>query len=430
MTCGLLAASCLGRYAPTGVRGDGLATLAISPALIPSPADATALPVNHIRMVAARVSDGTVLGTTTVDVDPAAPNWTLSLDVRLPTPSVDVTLTVSLINVGLGGVESIQFSGVVTPLTLTEGGPTVQPQVPIVRGPPANVLVTGVTVTSAPDTLLEGRSATLGATATTTGPTGPSIYWTVLDTAVLSVTGPTLTGRVPGTGRVVASAGAHVDTATVVVRAAPTLIQVTPDTARLAGVGTQATYSAVVRDVRGATLPTEPLTWRTTTPSVLTSLGGGILQAAGTGTGTVEAVATAAPTVVGRAYAVVTAVATPRVNVRVLKTVDQPQPLVGTRIRFTVSATNFGPGTATNLAVFDTLRRAAFTSPAHNVSVGTLVGDSLWQIPTLASGVTRRGRRASPWQVVWLVSPPRISRCSVQSRRTIRRPSTTPRASP
>jgi hypothetical protein len=61
---------------------------------------------------------------------------------------------------------------------------------------------------------------------------------------------------------------------------------------------------------------------------------------------------------------------------------------VGARIRFTVSATNLGPVAATNVVVFDTLRRAAFTSPSHAVSAGALVGDSLWQIPSLASGAT------------------------------------------
>ncbi|MEQ1857125.1 MAG: hypothetical protein ABL963_11665, partial [Longimicrobiales bacterium] len=64
------------------------------------------------------------------------------------------------------------------------------------------------------------------------------------------------------------------------------------------------------------------------------------------------------------------------------------QPLVGARIRFTVSATNLGPVAASNVAVFDTLRAAAFTSPSHAVSAGALVGDSLWQIPSLASGAT------------------------------------------
>src|SRR5688572_16386392 len=132
LACGLLAASCFGRDAPTGV--DEGVSLAIRAALIPSPADGSALPVNRIRAVAARVSDGAVLGSSISDVDPTAPGWTLSLYVRLPAPTVDVTLTVSLLNVASDGSESVQFSGVATPLTLTDGA-TIQPDVTIVRGP-------------------------------------------------------------------------------------------------------------------------------------------------------------------------------------------------------------------------------------------------------------------------------------------------------
>ncbi|MEQ1857902.1 MAG: hypothetical protein ABL963_15715, partial [Longimicrobiales bacterium] len=263
-------ASCLGPEA-TGVRDDGLAALAISPALIPSPADGSALPINRIRTTALRVSDGAVLGESVTDVSPTAPSWTLSLDVRLPTSTVDVTLTVLLINVASGGGESVEFSGVAGPLTLREGDGPVTPDVPIVRGPPANVFTTGITITSAPDTLAVNGTGTVSATASTSGTVTPTVFWTVLDTAVLSLSGTTLTGRALGTGRVVASAGAFTDTAAVVV----------------------------------ATGTTPP-------------------QA--------------------------------RVDVRVLKTVDQAQPLVGARIRFTVSATNLGPVAASNVAVFDTLR--------------------------------------------------------------------------
>jgi uncharacterized repeat protein (TIGR01451 family) len=76
------------------------------------------------------------------------------------------------------------------------------------------------------------------------------------------------------------------------------------------------------------------------------------------------------------------------VDVELLKTVDRAQPLAGERISFTVSAVNRGPGSATNVAVFDTLRRSVFTSPSHVVSTGALVGDSLWTIPRLDSGQT------------------------------------------
>ncbi|MGE0161056.1 MAG: hypothetical protein AB7T31_16795, partial [Gemmatimonadales bacterium] len=298
--CAILAMSCLGPEGPTDV-GVGSTGIDLQPAVIPSPADASALPINRIRMTVARTTDGVVLGESVVAVDPLQTSWTLALDVRLPAPTVDVTLTVLLVHVEPGGAESVEFSGVAGPLTLRAGEPPVRPEVTIVRGPVANVYTTGVTITTAPDTVVVDQTAPLAASATSSGAVAPTIFWTVLDTAVLSLTGTTLQGRALGTGRVVASAGAHADTASIVVR--------------------------------------------------------------GPSSG-------------------------PRVDVRVQKTVDQPRPLAGARIRFTVSATNLGPAGATNVMVFDTLRRSAFTSPSHSVSAGALVGDSLWQIGALAAGAS------------------------------------------
>jgi hypothetical protein len=221
LACVVFVASCLAPDA-TGVGEGGRAALAISPALIPSPADANALPINRIRTAAVRVSDGVLLAESVTDVSPTDPSWTLSLDVRLPTPTVEVTLTVLLINVSTGGAESVQFSGVAGPLTLREGEGPLTPDIPIVRGPVANVFTTGVTITSSPDTLAVDATGSVSATATTSGTVAPTVFWTVLDTATLSLAGTTLTGRAPGTGRVIASAGAFADTASVVVRTGTT----------------------------------------------------------------------------------------------------------------------------------------------------------------------------------------------------------------
>ncbi|HUF74889.1 MAG TPA: Ig-like domain-containing protein [Longimicrobiales bacterium] len=204
---------------PTAVGGPWQAALPISPALIPSPADAGARPINRIRVTASRASDGSALGSQDFDVSPNADEWVLDFGVTLTTQSVDVMVYVLLINVQ-GGAETVEFSGMAGPLTLTRGaGPLEVPDVPIVRGPLANHFTTGVAVSQAPDTLVEGSTATLRATTTTSGTTPPTVFWTVLDSAVLSVTDSTLTAVAAGIGRVVASAGAHADTASIVVRA-------------------------------------------------------------------------------------------------------------------------------------------------------------------------------------------------------------------
>ena len=44
----------------------------VQPALIPSPADADALPINRIRTTTRRDPDGAVLGESSTDVDPNA----------------------------------------------------------------------------------------------------------------------------------------------------------------------------------------------------------------------------------------------------------------------------------------------------------------------------------------------------------------------
>ncbi|MDX1450839.1 MAG: hypothetical protein R3246_17445, partial [Acidimicrobiia bacterium] len=59
----------------------------------------------------------------------------------------------------------------------------------------------------------------------------------------------------------------------------------------------------------------------------------------------------------------------------------------GDPVTFTVSVANNGPGPVDGLAVWDSLD-VIFESPSHTVSVGSLTGDTLWSIPTLAAGDT------------------------------------------
>jgi uncharacterized repeat protein (TIGR01451 family) len=214
-----LVGSCVGTDAPTGVADGWSVGLPISPALIPSAADGSARPINRIRASAVRTSDDVVLGSVVQDVSPTDGEWTIDLDVTLPSPTEEVMATILLIHVA-EDVESVEFSGLVGPLTLTRGDLLEPADIPIVRGPIANHYVTGLAISAPPDTLQEGSSATLRAAATTSSAAPPTVFWTVLDSAVLSVTDSVVTGVGVGSGRVVASAGAHADTATIVVRSA------------------------------------------------------------------------------------------------------------------------------------------------------------------------------------------------------------------
>jgi len=510
----ILIGSCVGTEAPTGVGVEDVQlTIPINPALVPSPADGGALPINRIRARVSRVSDNTQLGSISVDVTPTAEEWTVTVDARVRAGGDTVSVYVHLIHVE-GDVETIEFSGVVGPLGLTPGEIAEAADIPIVRGPVENVFVTGVSITSAPATLMEGRTATLAAEATTSGTTAPTLFWTVLDSAILAAADSAVTALVPGTGRVVASAGAFADTASIVVTPAPSSVSVSPDTISVVGVGAQATFQAAVLDVRGDTIAGETVVWGTQSGGVVTSLGDGLFEAAAIGTGIVTATSSSDASVVGTSVMVVgssgggpdiqvTVVAndsTPAVgdtvqvtvtvenldvtdgadatalsvmksaqigfpvvgvdvdqgtfdipsgvwtvgaldiglsaqftldlevpagaagqtladsvwvtsvtpsqtnfandtasvqlivpqsgvDVAVLKTIDDPQPLADSTVVFTVSVVNNSTTTVTGLAVFDTLPNQ-FSAPQQSVSTGTLVNDSLWTIPTLAAGDT------------------------------------------
>jgi hypothetical protein len=74
---GLLIASCVGRDSPTdAVREAALVGLTLQPALIPSAADASALPIQRVRTVVARQSDGVVLADERFEGSPTAASWT------------------------------------------------------------------------------------------------------------------------------------------------------------------------------------------------------------------------------------------------------------------------------------------------------------------------------------------------------------------
>lgn len=218
LSLALLVAACFGSDSATGVPGaDGLVGLAIQPALIQSAADGDALPINRIRTVTTRVSDNTVLDDKTVQVDPGATSWDLVLRIRDSGDETVVVIFLYLMNASGDGPASVEFSGRSEPITLV-AGEVISPDIPFVRGPLANLFVTGVTITSAPAVMEVDDVATLEATAETSGSVDPTLFWTSLDPSVIAITGSTATAVTPGTAELVASAGAHSDTVLVIVR--------------------------------------------------------------------------------------------------------------------------------------------------------------------------------------------------------------------
>ena len=209
--------ACFATDSTTGMGGgQAPAELAIQPALIPSPADGGAEPINRIRAVATRVPDHAVLGQTVIDVSPTADSWSVDLTVtQSGEEETTVVVFLYLIHVE-GGVESVQFSGRSDPILLVPGE-MISPDIPIVRGPVANLSVTDVAITSVPTTMVVGETQPLSETVSTSETVEPLIFWTSLDPGVLSLDGSTVTALAPGTADVAASAGAFSDVATITV---------------------------------------------------------------------------------------------------------------------------------------------------------------------------------------------------------------------
>ena len=158
-----LVGSCVSHDSPTSVGERLPAGIVLQPALIPSPADSSALPINRIRVVTARVPDNVVLSDTVVVVQPGDPSWTLNLGVSLSASPTRALAFLYLLNEAVGGARTVEFSGKTDTLTLVSGQTTQPANIPLVRGPIGNLSVTGVTITNASTVVVRG--GTLGLTA-------------------------------------------------------------------------------------------------------------------------------------------------------------------------------------------------------------------------------------------------------------------------
>jgi len=216
LAAGVLLVACAPVDAPTGPSIDGAVLLLPQPALIPSAADASAAPINRIRTIVTSAADGAALAADTRDVSPSAAAWTVDVPVPLASGQVEARVHVYLLHVDGGGNESVEFSGRSDPFVL-ERGEEARPELFLVRGPLANLFTTSISITSTGVTLSVGESATLAATAATSGAEAPTIFWTSLDPSLATVSGATVTAVADGTARIVASAGGFADTLAVVV---------------------------------------------------------------------------------------------------------------------------------------------------------------------------------------------------------------------
>ncbi|MFC1575693.1 Ig-like domain-containing protein, partial [Gemmatimonadota bacterium] len=283
--------SCTEGQAPTDLPEEPLARLALNPVFNAALTTEGSAPINRIRITATLEGTDSILGQIVLDVDPNAQDWTVDVDVLVPTgPDPRVVLSIELINV-TGGVETVEWSGRTPPFTVAAGSIREVTNVGIVRGPLGNLTVTALSIQEPIPDVREGESTQLTANVTNTDPQSTSeVFWASLDPAVAAVSSAgLLTGVSPGTARMVATAGVAADTATATVFPMPVGVRLEPDTALLQSLGAQAQFSGEVVDVRGDPVPGESVIWGLESSEILLDLGNGLYEALSRGTTVVTA---------------------------------------------------------------------------------------------------------------------------------------------
>lgn len=262
------------------------------------------LPINTVRLTARDASTDRILaGPDTTTVTPNATAWDVSLRLPASLGRVSIVVVVELLNV-TGGVETVEWSGMVGPIAIEPGRRPASTTVQVFPGPPGNLSITAVTATG-PDTVSVGDTATFRAVAA--GASGsPSFFWNSLDApaAVIAAAGDSarVEALAPGTARVVVAAGPRVDTLSLVVLPQVDSIAVAPAADTAFALGAQVTFTATAFDAGGAPVPgVTGFAWSSSDTTVARSLGGGVFQALGVGDVVVTAAAPRDPTVTATA---------------------------------------------------------------------------------------------------------------------------------
>ena len=222
--CGLVflfvLSSCVDGTSPAGVAPAGTAAVALNATFPDGTTPEQIGTITRVRVTVKRVSDDSVIGSFTTDVDPNQTVWTIQIDVEIPPGNPPVYLVTELISV-LNGVETVEFSGITSQFKLTGTGAAPVQEVSVVQGPLTNNFVTSVTLQPA-GPVTEGDGAQLQAEFVLSRPGAATPLWTTTDASVASVTsGGFLQAHAPGTIDVIVTAGRQSDRTTVLVLARP-----------------------------------------------------------------------------------------------------------------------------------------------------------------------------------------------------------------
>jgi hypothetical protein len=167
----LVGSACFFDEAPTDLAETNIpAALSVQPALGPLAAVGSAEPINRIRVRATQVPEQVLLSARTVDVDPAADAWAVSLRVPASSDGTSVVVSLDLIHVAGDGTEIVQYTGQSEPVTLVPGFQgTIEVPLLGITGLVGNVYVaeTGGGLAGATVQVMEAVGGAVAATLTT-----------------------------------------------------------------------------------------------------------------------------------------------------------------------------------------------------------------------------------------------------------------------
>ena len=190
--------------------------LALAPVFMESVTDVPPGPITHVRLEAVDLETRQIVGASTHAVNPDASQWLLELTVEIPAYS---ELDVDVLVVLLSGDQSAglpEWSGRSGRIALSASTPdrSIQ-QLPVYRGPPANLDVTALDA-SVTGELVDGDRVALDYQIQGGG-AGTRVFLRSLDPSIVDFDGDMVVGTGVGTGRVIAEAGPVADTVTVTV---------------------------------------------------------------------------------------------------------------------------------------------------------------------------------------------------------------------
>ena len=402
-----LVLSCVDGASPTGQSTPATALVGLNAIFPVESAGSQIVDITQIRLTALQASDQAVLEVVVLDVDPAANEWILELELEVPLDDPRILVMAELIS-STGGVE---WTGIAGPITLNPGQAVNVGQLGIVRGPADNLAVTSVSIAH-PGALLEGTGIQLTAEVETDqAGAQPVLRWASADPAIATVTSEGfLQALLPGNARVSTVAGEHDDEITVSVLPRATGLRFVQQPSETdVGRPLDPAPSVEILDARGDRVRTfnEPVTVELQEitgvgvsgeaggPQAAPDLSGPTTVAAQEGIATFTNLFVDGPgffRLIATALGLSPATSTDfqmvllETDIEVRKEADRAVARVGDEVAFTISVTNNGPNEASDVVLFDRLPEGLDLVSVDGSHGGYDSSGGRWDVGTLGLG--------------------------------------------